>query len=265
MSYMNALDLDELIGFASDLADQARPLVLNYFRRPLCVDNKADASPVTVADRETEGVLRTLIRERFPDHGLLGEEHGCEDTDSRYTWVIDPIDGTKSFISGMPTFGTLIALLAGGRPMLGVLDMPALSERWLGASGRVTLMNGSACRSRRCERLQEALLFATSIDMFNSETRQGFDEVSSRARFRRFGADCYAYGLLASGFVDLVIEADLQPYDYLPLINVIEGAGARISDWEGKPLGLNSDGRVVAAATLALHEQALNILRKSLG
>ena len=126
-------------------------------------------------------------------------------------------------------------------------------------------MNGSACRRRRCERLQEALLFATSIDMFDFKTRRGFDEVSSRVRFRRFGADCYAYGLLASGFVDLVIEADLQPYDYLPLINVIEGAGACISDWEGMPLGVNSDGRVVAAATPALHEQALNILRESLG
>ena len=259
---MNALDFDELIDFASGLADQSRPLILNYFRRPLSVENKADASPVTVADRETERVLRTLIHERFPDHGLLGEEHGREGVESRYTWVIDPIDGTKSFISGMPTFGTLIALLVGGRPMLGVLDMPALNERWVGGSGRTTLMNGSACRSRQCKRLQEAMLFATSIDMFDDETRQSFNEVSSRVRFRRFGADCYAYGLLASGFIDLVIEADLQPYDYLPLISVIEGAGACISDWKGQPLGIDSDGRVVAAATPALHEQVLAILHK---
>ena len=260
---MNAGDLDDLLDFANALADQARPVILNYFRRPLSVENKADASPVTIADRETERMLRTLIRERFPDHGLLGEEHGREDTESRYTWVIDPIDGTRSFIAGMPTFGTLIALLAGGRPILGVLDMPALNERWVGAGGRTTLMNGSVCRSRRCERLQDALLFATSIDMFDRASRHGFDEVSARVRFRRFGADCYAYGLLASGFVDLVIEADLQPYDYLALISVIEGAGACISDWRGKPLGIDSDGRVVAAATPALHEQALNILRKA--
>ena len=257
---VTTLDPIELIGFANELADTARSVAMKYFRRHVAVAHKADDSPVTIADRETESVLRALIHERFPDHGLFGEEHGREGEGQTYTWVIDPIDGTKSFITGVPLFGTLIALLAKNQPILGVVEMPALGERWLGAAGHKTTFNGTACETSHCEQLNKASLFATSIDIFQAADRRRFDALSIATHFRRFGIDCYAYGLLASGFVDLVAEADLKPYDYLALVPVIEGAGGRISDWNGAPLGLHSDGRVVAAATPTLHSRALELL-----
>jgi histidinol phosphatase-like enzyme (inositol monophosphatase family) len=169
--------------------------------------------------------------------------------------VIDPIDGTKSFISGMPTFGTLIALLDGGTPVLGVVDHPALRERWVGRVGLPTRCNGVVCRTSACTLLADAGLYATTPDMFKGAARTRFEAVSGRARMRRFGGDCYAYALLASGFIDAVIEAGLQPYDFLALVPVIEGAGGVITDWQGRPLGLDSDGQVVAAATRALHRE----------
>ena len=257
---MTNLDPVHLVDFANDLADAARGVANSYFRQPVTVERKADDSPVTVADRETESILRKLIRERFPDHGLFGEEHGREGEDQPYTWVLDPIDGTKSFITGVPLFGTLIALLHWNTPILGVIDMPAINERWVGVQGHRTTFNDALCETRNCEQLSQASLFTTSIDFFGSADRRRFDALSLAVSFRRFGVDCYAYGLLASGFVDLVVETELQPYDYLALVAVVEGAGGRITDWNGSPLGLNSDGRVVAAATPVLHHKALELL-----
>ena len=250
---------DDLMSFARQLADTARPVSMRYFRQRLSIDQKTDDSPVTVADRNTETALRDLIRQRFPEHGIYGEEHGQTRLDQRLIWVLDPIDGTKSFITGTPLFGTLIALLDAGVPKVGVIDMPALNERWIGADGN-SEFNGERCQTRSCRTLAEASLALTTPDMFDQTDGQRFQKVADRVRFRRFGGDCYNYGLLASGFIDLVIEADTQPYDYLPLVTIIEGAGGVISDWDGNPLGLNSDGRVVAAATAELHHQALTLL-----
>jgi histidinol phosphatase-like enzyme (inositol monophosphatase family) len=251
----------EATAFAENLADAAREIALRYFRRPLAVDTKADASPVTEADRQIEAVIRQRIRERYPSHGLLGEEHGRSAGTSDLTWVIDPIDGTKSFISGMPTFGTLVALLDGKIPVLGIIDHPALRERWVGRAGMPTRSNGSVCRTSTCTSLADAVLYATTPDMFKGAARTRFDAVSRHARMRRFGGDCYAYALLASGHIDVVIEAGLQPYDFLALVPVIAGAGGVITDWRGQPLGLDSDGRVVAAATPALHRELLDRLK----
>lgn len=254
-------DLDTLLAFAESLADAARPLALKYFRQPLLgVDYKADDSPVTRADRETEAVLRRLIQARYPQHGIFGEEHGREGLEREWVWVIDPIDGTRSFITGVPLFGTLIALLREGRPLLGVVDMPALAERWLGAQGRPTTWNGKACCASGREKLSEAILFATSPDIFAGDDARRFDAASRAARFRRFGGDCYGYGLLAAGLVDAVVECDLKPYDFMALIPVIEGAGGVVSDWQGRPLGLESDGRVLAAASAALQSELLGYL-----
>lgn len=255
------MNTSELLAFAAELADMARATTLRYFRQPLSVEHKTDASPVTIADRTTEQRLRALIRDRFPEHGLYGEEYGQDqDNSSRYRWIIDPIDGTKSFISGMPTFGTLLALLDGNRPLIGVIDMPALGERWCGASDQPSTFNERPCHCRDCPELAAATLFATSPDMFMATDSERFTRLSQRVRLRRFGGDCYAYGLLAAGFIDLVVEADLKPYDYMALVPVIEGAGGVITDWQGKSLGLDSDGRVLAAATQALHEQARALL-----
>lgn len=250
-------DPDRLVAFAAELADIARPLSRRWFRQALAVDMKADESPVTIADREIEQALRQRIVATFPEHGIFGEEGGRARMDAETLWVIDPIDGTRSFISGWPLFGMLLAVLWRGRPLVGQIDMPQLNERWVGVAGRPTLFNGAAVRTSGCAVLEAATLYTTSPDAFSADELHVFEAVSANVRTRRFGGDCYSYGLVAAGFIDLVVEAGLQPYDYLALVPVIEGAGGVISDWQGRPLGIGSDGRVVAAATPALHAAAL--------
>ena len=253
-------DAEALVAFACGLADLAAPLSLDYFRTPLDVERKADLSPVTQADRAVEAAMRRRIAETFPAHGIYGEEHGNANLDSAHVWVLDPIDGTKSFVTGMPTFGTLIAHLEDGAPTVGIISIPPTAERWVGHSGKVTQFEGKPCRTSGCRRLRDANVYTTSPDTFDEHGLAVFEKVTAKAAMRRFGGDCYSYGLLASGHVDAVIEMNLQPYDYLALVPVIEGAGGVITDWEGQPLGLGSDGHVVAAATPALHADILGIV-----
>lgn len=252
--------LRDLAVFAESLAAAVRPLSRKWFRHTLAVDTKADESPVTVADREVETALRRLIAERFPAHGILGEEFGSSHTGAEYVWSVDPIDGTRSFISGHPLWGTLLAVVHRGSPVLGVIDMPVLDERWIGLAGEPARFNGAVCRASDCRRLADATLYSTSPDLFHDAESGTFERVSRAARMRRFGGDCYSYALLAAGYVDLVMEAGLQPYDYLALAPVIEGAGAIITDWEGRSLDMRSDGRVLAAATSELHREALAVI-----
>lgn len=247
--------------FAESLADAARRIVPTYFRKPLTVDIKADDSPVTLADREIERVLREMIAATYPDHGIFGEEQGVEGIDRRHVWVIDPIDGTKSFISGFPLFGTLIALLQDGVPVLGVVEASAMVERWVGIAGVGSWLNGTPCHTSDRKHLDMARLYATSPEQFSGDDRARFDLVSSKAALRRFGGDCYAYALVASGHIDAVVETGLKPYDYLPLAPVIQAAGGVMTDWQGAPLSLRSDGHVVAAATPELHSEIMELLR----
>jgi inositol-phosphate phosphatase/L-galactose 1-phosphate phosphatase/histidinol-phosphatase len=247
-----------LLKLAVRLADAVRPIVLRHFRAPLAVDHKHDLSPVTLADREAEAVMRSLIAERFPQHGIYGEEMGAKRAGAEYVWVLDPIDGTQSFVTGKPLFGTLIAVLKGGAPILGVIDMPALDERWIGAQGRPTTLNGAPVRARACADLADAWIYATSPHMFGDDELACFERLRRRCRRAVYGAECEAYGLLASGFVDLVCEATMRPYDYLAMVPVVEGAGGRITDWRGRPLSLaSSDGRVLASGDAGLHAAAL--------
>jgi inositol-phosphate phosphatase/L-galactose 1-phosphate phosphatase/histidinol-phosphatase len=204
--------------------------------------------------------MRRLIAARFPDHGIIGEEFGREREDAEFVWVLDPIDGTKSFISGVPLFGTLIALARHGRPILGIIDQPISRERWIGAAGRPTLFNGVPIRCRPCPSLAAATLFATSPDMFQGGDVAAFARVAAAVKLVRFGADCYAYGLLAHGFVDLVIESGLKPYDFSAILPVVEGAGGVATDWRGAKLTVASDGRVVFAGDRRAHEAALALL-----
>jgi inositol-phosphate phosphatase / L-galactose 1-phosphate phosphatase / histidinol-phosphatase len=260
MGGADQLEVTAMLAFAQGLADAARPIAMGYFRQPVLVETKADQSPVTIADRMIESEMRRLISERFPGHGVFGEEF-AEQAGRDYTWVLDPIDGTRSFITGMPLFGTLIALMHGDDPMLGVVDFPALGERWVGRVAHGTLCNGKPVRASDCRTLQQARCYCTSPDMFDLVDGQRFEALSRRVAMRRFGGDCYGYALLASGHCDLVVEAGLKPYDYLPLVPVIEGAGGRITDWQGRRLGFESDGRVVAAANEELLRQAIDALR----
>ena len=250
----------DLIRFAERMADASGAVARRHFRNAaLTVEAKPDLSPVTEADREVELALRKEVAAGQPGHGFVGEEFPAENPDAEFVWVVDPIDGTKAFLAGKPTFGTLIALLQRGQPLLGVVDHPALGERWIGARGHPTTHNGRRVHARRCAELGAAVLYASSPEMFQGPDRDRFESLRSRVRVNGWGGDCYSYGLLASGFVDLVAEASMGPHDYLPLVPVVEGAGGRITDWEGRPLvlALGAKGQVLAAGDPALHAQAL--------
>lgn len=252
-----AIDRETLAAFAEGLADLAGPIATRWFRHPLDIDLKSDKSPVTAADRAVEAEIRAAIAARWPEHGILGEEQGRERLDAEVVWVVDPIDGTRSFITGYPLWGTLIAAAVGGVPEVGVIAMAALKERWVGRRGGATLFQGRPCRTRDCRTLAEARLFTTSPYYFTTEERAAFEALLPLVHTARFNGDCYNYGLLASGHIDLVVECRLEPFDYCALVPVVEGAGGVITDWEGKPLGFDSDGRVIAAATPHLHAEAM--------
>lgn len=249
------------VDLANTLADTARPEIMGRFRTGIAVDAKSDASPVTEADRSAERVMRALINETFPDHGILGEEFGSENLDAEFVWVLDPIDGTNSFVTGKPLFGTLIALCQNGVPIVGVIDAPGVDERWVGAKGQPTTMNGTPVQTRTGTELDGAWLYATTPDMFIDGNKTAFETLSHSAWRTVYGGDCYAYGLLASGHVDLVCEASLGTYDFAALVPVIEGAGGIITDWGGAPVTLQTDGRVLAAGDTALHSAALQQLK----
>lgn len=251
---------DQDLKVAHALADAAAAQSLLLFRTPLDVITKADESPVTQADRAAEAAMRAILGVERADDGIYGEEHGQQQLDAERIWVLDPIDGTRSFITASPLWGTLIALLRGGRVELGMIDMPVLRERWVGQSGRGASRNGEPVRVSRCTEVAAARIVTTSPDIFGAEDWQAFDRLSRRCAMRRFGGDCYGYAQLAGGSIDLVVETGLQPYDYLGPTGLIEAAGGIVTDWQGRPLGIASDGRVIAAATAELHREALALL-----
>lgn len=266
---------DALVDFAHELADAARAVILPYWRKPIEVESKVEEgrpvaeSPVTVADRDAERAMRSMINERYPTHGIFGEEFGSERTDAEWLWVLDPIDGTKSFITGKPLFGTLIACLHRGVPVLGVIDQCVLDERWVGVQGRQTQLNGTPIRVNAAAptSLKGTMMYATTPHMFGAgHEADAYAAMCTAVKRPLYGADCYAYALVASGFgADLVVEADLGLYDYCALVPVVEGAGGVMTDWNGDRLTLPhheaSRGRVIAAANPALHAEAVAILR----
>ena len=234
-----------LVALAHRLADAARPIAARYFRTGVTVDDKSDLSPVTIADREAETAMRDLLTREVPDHGVFGEEHGAVRTDADYVWVL---------------FGTLIGLFHRGKPVLGIIDQPILQERWLGVEGERSTLNGKPISVRACASLANAYMYSTAPGMFAGGHAQPHQALTEKVKLFRWGGDCYAYGLLAAGHVDLVVEADLKLYDYAALIPVITGAGGMITDWKGNALDMHSDGAVVAAGDPAVHRAALDIL-----
>jgi len=253
-------NIGEFTALAERLADAARPIVEGYFRSDTDVLDKADATPVTAADQEAEAAIRTIIEHEFPDHGILGEEHGAVRTDAEFVWVLDPIDGTKAFATGKPLFGTLIALTQNGLPIVGIIDQAILQERWVGAQGQVSTLNGKPISVRSCPAVEDAWMYTTSPYMFEGADFDAFKRLANQVKHPLFGADCYAYGLLAAGLCDLVCEADLRPYDYCALVPIIEGAGGVITDWDGQALDIDSNGCVLAAGDERTHAAALTNL-----
>src|SRR5262249_29299725 len=242
---MTAVDF---AAFVEQMATASGETILPFFRTALAVDNKKRGTfdPVTEADRAAEAAMRSLIRNNFPDHGIIGEEYGDEQTDAEYVWVLDPIDGTKSFINGMPTWGTLIGLLRFGEPVFGLMHQPFTRERFSGDGGAAHYRGPGGARDLRvrpCASLKDALLQTTSPRLMNDADRAQFARVEAGAKLSRYGGDCYAYCMLAAGHIDLVIETELKPHDILPLIPIITGAGGVVTSWEG---GAPNTGRVVA-------------------
>lgn len=260
-SFVQEIDDATFLGYLADLAGAA---ILPHFRANGVVDSKGinRFDPVTAADREAEQVIRTAIGARYPDDGILGEEFGTTNSQADRIWVIDPIDGTRSFIAGLPVWGVLVGLLAGGKPKVGMMAQPFTGERFFGDGSRAWFTGPGGPRDlsvRPCASLDEAVLFTTAPDLFTGADRVSYDRVEKRVRLARYGADCYAYCMVAAGFVDAVVEAGLQAYDIVPLIPIIEGAGGRVTDWEGNlPL---TGGRVVASGDARLHDRILDVLR----
>lgn len=256
--------MNEFTALANRLADEAATILRPFFRAPFDVESKADHSPVTVADKAVEERLRDIIERERPEDGIYGEEFGIKDGQSGLTWVLDPIDGTKSFIIGRPTFGTLIALCEGDAPILGVIDQAISGERWTGVKGEYTTLNGNPVKTRSCASLAEACAASTTPAMFEGlKTPSGapiYEQFETAFKMMAWGGDCYMYGLLACGFMDIAVEANLSPYDFAALVPVIEGAGGTMCDWEGKPLTLASDGKTVALGDKTLLEDVITLL-----
>ena len=260
---MDVKSQQELRSFVSELVVVAATTAVPYFRTQLAVDNKARAGfdPVTVADRYTEDALRTAIVERFPDHGISGEERRAVNPKAQFQWVLDPIDGTKAFLCGLPTWSTLIAFCDCGVPVLGVMSQPVVGEYFIGGFGTSEQVNAAGRKNLRTSRtssVDDASVFATSPTMFSSSELHQFENLARRSRLTRFGVDSYAYCMLAAGFIDIVAEADLGFYDLAALVPIIEFAGGVITDWNGAPI--RGGGTVLAASNSDLHKAALALI-----
>jgi myo-inositol-1(or 4)-monophosphatase len=259
---MGAVDF---AAFVDELATVAGEAIRPFFRTTLGVENKSRGDlfdPVTAADRAAEQAMRALIHKNFPQHGLIGEEFGEERADAPFVWVLDPIDGTKSFISGMPAWGTLIGLMKDRLPVYGMMHQPFIGERFTGDGASARYRGPAGERRlgvRACASLSEATLFTTSPLLMSAEERKLFNKVEAKARLSRYGGDCYAYCMVAAGFIDIVIETKLKPHDIIPLIPIIEGAGGIITDWSGN--AALSGGCIVAAGDRRLHAEVLELLR----
>jgi myo-inositol-1(or 4)-monophosphatase len=255
-------DIAALVAVAEAAADAAGAIIRPYFRSGLGADLKGDRSPVTAADHGAEQAMRRVLAERVPAHGVLGEEFGLDNPQAKLRWVLDPIDGTRAFITGRPVFGSLVALLDGERPVLGIIDQPVTGERWIGAAGQPTRFRGpfggqAGCRP--CAALARAELSCTSPDMFGDDL-PAWRRLSAAAGRTSFGGDCYAYGLLALGQIDVIAEADLKVWDWAAVLPVIEGAGGRMTGWDGAALRPDGNGRTLAVGDPALLGPAIRLL-----
>lgn len=258
---MTAIDF---ASFVDQLATVSGETILPFFRTALAIENKKTGGfdPVTAADRAAEDAMRALIRRYFPAHGILGEEYGSERTDAEYVWVLDPIDGTKSFIAGMVAWGTLIGLMRFGEPVFGMMHQPFTRERFSGDGGAARYRGPGGPRDlrvRACEGLSEALMFTTSPLLMNESDRAVFKRVEDTVKLSRYGGDCYAYCMLAAGNIDLIIETEIKPHDIVPLIPIIAGAGGIVTTWENGPP--QNGGRIVVAGDSRVHEAALEMLK----
>ena len=253
-------NLDELLLFSNYLADESEKIIKQYFRKPLIVSSKEDQSPVTIADKNTELRIRELIEFKYPNHGILGEEFDEKNINSEYLWVIDPIDGTRSFIAGHKDFGTLIALLYKNEPIIGIINCPMHKERWVGIKGKRTTLNEKEVKTSNIKLLDNSYVSSSGLYFDNEHLRKGFNKIIKKAKYYRYGGDCYMYGMLASGLIEIVIEDTLKAHDYMALVPIIKGAGGVVTDKYGKEVNINSKGSIIASANETLHKKLIEII-----
>ena len=252
----------QLIKLANKCADASGKIIKKYFRKKIKINLKKDNTPFTKADIEAEKIIRELILKQEPNCGFVGEETGTVNMNREYCWVVDPLDGTKSFITGKPSFGTLIGLLKNNKPVLGILNQPILNERWVGIAGVETKYNNKKVRVRKCKSIKGAKMYATSPMMFQERNKKIYKNVRAKIGECLFGADCYSHGLMSLGFVDVILEANLKPWDYIASASIISGAGGKITDWNNNDLNLQSDGRILATGDSNIHKQIIKIIQK---
>ena len=255
--------IDELESFLHALCDAAAVETLKTFRQPMAVDNKEAGGfdPVTVADKAAERAIRKLIKQRFPDHGILGEEYGEENSGAQFCWIIDPIDGTRSFISGLPLWGTLIGLYRDGEPLAGIMHQPFTGERYFSDGGESVLVHNdkrTKIRGSKIDALENAIMLTTSPKIFSADEMSVFEKIERAVKLSRYGTDCYAYAMVASGQVDLVVESQLFIYDIAALIPIVENSGGRMTNWQGGSAA--QGGQILASANEELHKNAIEML-----
>ena len=252
--------IHEFFSFSNLLADESAKITMKYFRKKIQIENKSDNSPVTIADKKTELKIREMINDKFPKHGILAEEFDNQNIESDFLWVIDPIDGTKSYIAGHKDFGTLISLLYNKEPLIGVIDCPAHKERWFGVKDKITTLNEKNIKTSNKEKIEDCYITTSGLYFDDQEFKISFDKLREKVKYCKFGGDCYMYGMLASGLIDIVIEDTLKVHDYMALIPVIEGAGGVVTDRYGEKISLNSNGSFVASCSQNIHNQVIQIL-----
>jgi len=240
--------------------DASKAMLRDYTRKPFRVEVKGDGSPSTSVDQAVEDRMREIIGAEYPDHGVLGEERRATAPDNEFVWAIDPIDGTLPFLAGIPTFGTLLALLHNGVPVLGIIDMPMTAERWIGTAGRPTTRNGRPVRTRECADLSMALMSTSNPDYYDLTNTPALERMKRATRFAVYGGSCMFYAQIASGRVDICIDVGFKAWDYMALIPVVEGAGGIFTDWQGQAAGLHTGSQYIASGDPRVHEQALKVL-----
>jgi histidinol phosphatase-like enzyme (inositol monophosphatase family) len=246
--------------FTLNILAKAAVIPKQHFRELIEIANKEDDSPVTIADQNTEKLIRDAILAKYPDHAITGEEYGSTDDKSEYRWIIDPIDGTKSFITGFPLYGMLLGLLKNNEPILGAIHMPELNETYLGEHGKSSVNGERQLATSQITSVQDSRIYINEGEKIASHNPGLFTKLCKVGHTRRLSYDCYPHAMVAAGYIDVCIDYDLKPFDYLPLIPVVEGAGGVVSDWEGNPLDMNSDGRVLSCANTSLRNELVELI-----
>ncbi|MAI06375.1 MAG: hypothetical protein CBC47_04520 [Alphaproteobacteria bacterium TMED87] len=250
---------ESLLGFANELADEASKITLKHFRSTIHFEDKVDQSPVTQADRDVEELLRAMIKKKYPSHGIIGEEYGSENEKAEFVWTLDPIDGTVSFINGVPLFTTLVGVIKQGLPFLGVIDQPVLKDRWSGSDKRI-IYKSNVAKTRPCEGVELASLYTTAHEIFDQSESIKFKNLENKVRSSRVGGtDCYHYGMLASGWIDIVCEK-LSVYEYSAIVPIVKGAGGLITNWNGQIISGFDYKTIIAVGDPTIHNQALDLL-----